>query len=74
MTVKKLAIMVDDLGTRFSFALDNLDAVRRMLQDSGTANFEAHCNALYATQMMFESLHDELSCLSVHAMNLEAQK
>ena len=50
MTVKELAIMMDDLDSRFSFVLDNLDAVRRMLQDSGTANFEAHCNALYATQ------------------------
>lgn len=73
MTVKELAIMMDDLDSRFSFVLDNLDAVRRMLQDSGTANFEAHCNALYATQMMFESIHDELSCLSVHAMQLEAK-
>lgn len=72
MTTKELAVMIDDLDTRFSFVLDNLDAVRRMLQDSGTANFEAHCNALYASQMMLESIHDELSCLSVHAMNLEA--
>lgn len=74
MTVKELAIMMDDLDSRFSFVLDNMDAVRRMLQDSGTANFEAHCNALYATQMMFESIHDELSCLSVHAMKLEDKK
>ena len=74
MTVKELAIMMDDLDSRFSFVLGNMDAVRRMLQDSGTANFEAHCNALYATQMMFESIHDELSCLSVHAMNLEGKK
>ena len=71
MTVKELAIMMDDLDSRFSFVLDNLDAVRRMLQDSGTANFEKHCNALYATQMLFESIHDELSCLSTHAMHLE---
>ena len=45
MTVKELAIMMDDLDSRFSFVLGNMDAVRRMLQDSGTANFEAHCNA-----------------------------
>lgn len=73
MTVKELAIMVDDLDSRFSFVLDNLDAVRRMLQDSGTANFENHCNALYATQMMLESIHDELTCLSTYAMELGAQ-
>lgn len=73
MTAKELALMLDDLDVRFSFVLDNMDAVRRMLQDSGTANFESHCNALYATQMMLESIHDELTRLSVNAMNLEAQ-
>lgn len=73
MTTKELARMIDDLDARYSFVLDNLDAVRRMLRDSGTANFDAHCNALYATQMMLESIHDELTCLSTHAMNLETQ-
>lgn len=73
MTAKELARMIDDLGVRFSFVLDNLDAVRRMLQDSGTANFESHCNALYATQMLLESIHDEMECLSCHATKLEAQ-
>lgn len=74
MTTKELARMIDDLDVRYSFVLDNLDAVRRMLQDSRTANFDAHCNALYATQMMLESIHDELSCLSVHALKLEGKE
>ena len=73
MTTKELARMIDDLDSRYSFVLDNLDAVHRMLQDSETANFDAHCNALYATQMMLESIHDELTCLSTHAMNMDAQ-
>lgn len=74
MTTKELAHMIDDLDTRYSFALDNLDAVRRMLQDSGTANFDKHCNALYATQTMLESIHDELTCLSTYAMDLEVKE
>ena len=73
MTIKDLARMIDDLDVRFSFVLDNLDAVRRMLQDSGAANFEKHCNALYASQMMFESISDELTCLSTYATELGAQ-
>lgn len=74
MTTKELARMLDDLDTRYSFVLDNLDAVRRMLQDSGAANFEKHCNALYASQMMLESIHDELTCLSCHAMKVQPEK
>lgn len=72
MTTKDLAIMLDDLDSRFSFVLANMDAVRRMLRDSGTANFDKHCDALYATQMLFESISDELTCLSTYAMQLEA--
>lgn len=72
MTAKDLAVMIDDLDTRFSCVLANMDTVRRMLQNSGTANFEKHCEALYATQMLFESISDELTCLSTYAMQLEA--
>lgn len=45
MTKKELSCMLDDLDTRFSFVLDNMDVVRRMLQDNGVANFEKNCNA-----------------------------
>lgn len=37
MTTKDLAVMIDDLDSRFTCVLANMDAVRRMLQDSGTA-------------------------------------
>lgn len=68
MTAKELARSLDDLESRFGFALDNMDVVRRTLQDNGTANFEANCNAMYAAQILLESIRDELACLACYAM------
>ena len=68
MNARKFSMQLDDIDSRFLFVLSNMDAVRRMLLDSGSANFENHCDVLYATQMMFEKIHDELTALVEKAM------
>lgn len=68
ITMKELAVGLDDLESRFGFALNNMDVVRRTLQDEGTANFESNCNAMYAAQLLLESIRDELACLVCYAM------
>lgn len=68
ITMKELALSLDDLESRFGFALNNMDVVRRTLQDEGTANFEANCNAMYAAQLLLESIRDKLACLACYAM------
>lgn len=58
-----LFVEVDEANFELECALDNLQDVHAAMESEEGANWQQHCNAVFACYLMLHSIHERLNAL-----------
>ena len=71
---RPLYVEVDTTSIELECALDNLLDVHAAMEADGSANWQKHCNAVFACYLMLRAIHKQLDELTDQEMNYQSTK